>query len=583
MSTALTTTFASAAYKLTADETGRTMPIETAHAPLRVVTGRNDSADATVLLSADRDISVQIGCAAWFSQTLGKPTIRVEVLADFNVSVSHIAMHKLRAGAYHSGTYGTDTFRADALLHDSVIEVPGNHVHSLFLSAKIPADTKPGTYPLTVRFYETVNCSDETLIDEITSEIVVYDYLFPENKDSGFHLDLWQHPSNIARKHEVPLWSDAHFAVLEHYCRLLGEIGVNCVTVIASEIPWNGQWCHTMPEKANLYEYSMIGVTKQCRGTFVYDYSVMQRYIDLCAKYGICEVINVFGLVNVWNASFLNDKTVPDYPDCMHIRYYDEESRTYRYMRTGAEIDGYIRALETYFIETDQIDRVRISADEPHELEPFKENLERLHKNAPRFRCKTACDKPEFVDAFSAYMDDFVYDIETVSGKFDELQETFRAHPEKRFLYYVCCMPTYPNNFLRSDLCETYFQCIYASFLGVDGFLRWDFTVWGDEPRTDLCLGKWDAGDAFFVYPAYNGTPMDSLRCRALTRGIRYFVLLEDAKKRGNTALYDRVIDTVLREKDQTKLVTNPCKTDSLSCDHRDYEAAWEMLLSALS
>lgn len=563
-----------ASYKLSADENGVT-PLIPADAgdSIRIVTAKNDDAAFSVLVSADRAFALSCDTSPWFSQDPAYPTVRVSSDAPFFVTVEHAALHKINDG----------TSRADALLSDPVKEIPAGVTAQLFCSMHIPADAQPGTYSGHLDFYYNTAFEDEVLLRRASFTLDVRRYTFPDNAHNGFHLDLWQHLSNIARKHEVPLWSDAHFAVLEPYCRSLGELGVKSVTVVASEIPWNGQWCHQMPAHTNLYEYSIIGVTKRRDGTFVYDYTAMQRYIDLCAKYGVDECISVFGLANVWNADVrYNGKTARDYPDCMHIRYFDEESGTYRYMKRGCEVDDYIRSLERYFIDTDQIDRVRISADEPHVLEPFKESLERLHTNAPHFRCKTACDKPEFVEAFAYLMDDFIFDIDTVSGKYDEMQALFRAYPDKRFLHYVCCGPDYPNNFLKSDLVESYFLCIYASFAGVSGFLRWDYTVWNDDPRAEAVVGPWNAGDSYYIYPAKNGAPLLSLRWHAMRRSIRFFVLLEDTKKRGLTEVFDRAVDMVLREKDQPQLIKNSKKTDSLSCSMADYERMWEYLLDAL-
>ncbi len=54
--------------------------------------------------------------------------------------------------------------------------------------------------------------------------------------------------------------------------------------ICAGEIPWGGQHCAAdMEHFANLFEYSIIGITKQRGGSFTYDFSAMQRYIDLCA------------------------------------------------------------------------------------------------------------------------------------------------------------------------------------------------------------------------------------------------------------------------------------------------------------
>lgn len=566
---------AAPSFKLSADENGITdlSLTKTDNASLSLTAGRNDDAAFSLLVSADCAFALSTDTAPWFSQNLSYPTVRVSADAPFPVTVSHTDMHRINDG----------TYRADAILHSAVKEIPADTVSQLFCTMHIPRDAAPGRYSVTLRFFFNSAFADETLLGTLTLPLTIAAYTFPDNAHNGFHLDLWQHLSNIARKHEVPLWSDAHFAVLEHYCKSLGELGVKSVTVVASEIPWAGQSCHNASMPANLYEYSMIGVTKKADGSLVCDYTVMQRYIDLCAKYGIDECISVFGLANVWNApERCAEKTAPDYPDWIHIRCFDEASGTYRYLKDGADIDAYIRALERYFVETDQIGRVRIAADEPHDLEPFRESLARLHKNAPRFRCKTACNKPEFVEAFSYLMDDFIFDIDTVAGRFDEMQAIMRAHTDKRFLYYVCCGPAYPNNFLASDLTESYFQGIYASYAHVSGFLRWDYTVWNDDPRKNAIVNTWNAGDGHFVYPSADGSPLLSLRWHALRRGIRFFVLLEDVRKRGMTDVYSRAVDMVLREPDPTKLISHPEKTDSISCSSDDYENVWAYLLSAL-
>lgn len=566
-----------AAFKLTADAQHHTDP-EQMHAAScgRIICGRNDDADLQLLLSADRAFSLLLDHNPYFAQNNDLPSIRAALDAPFPAELSHLDLHIINDG----------TYRADALLHSPAAEVPAGEIAAVYLHMTVPADTVPGEYPCTVRFYVSHGVFDETLLCSCSFLVEVRPFVFPDARDNGFHLDLWQHCSNLARKHEVPLWSDAHFAVLEPYVKSLADLGVKCVTVVASEIPWNGQWCYQMPQMANLYEYSMIGVTKQTDGTFTYDYTPMQRYIDLCAKYGIDECISVFGLANVWrNTAYLPDGLVinPDYPDGMHIRYLDAADGMYKYMRDGHDIDAYIRALEQYFVTTGQIDRIRIAADEPSVLEPFQRSLERLHQNAPAFRCKTACNLPEFVEAFAHLMDDFIFDIDTVADRFDELQATFAAHPDKRFLYYVCCGPDFPNNFLKSELVESYFLGIYASYANLQGFLRWNYTVFNDDPRTNALTHNWNNGDTHFVYPAKDGSPLLTLRWYALKRGIRFFVLLESLKKQGRLDEHRAAVCRVLRTLDQGKLIHNTDKRDSFSCDIADYEALYADLLAMLS
>ena len=566
-----------AAFKLTADTEKHTDPTVMEQPSFsNIVCGRNDFADLQLLVCADRAFSLLLDGNPYFAQNSALPSVRAVIESPFRAELSHIDLNIINDG----------TYRADGLLPFPAAEIQADEIASVYLHLTIPADAEVGIYPCRIRFFGSHGVFDEELLCETSFSVDVRAFVFPENKDNGFHLDLWQHCSNLARKHEVPLWSDAHFAVLEPYVKSLADLGVKCVTVVASEIPWNGQWCYQMPQKANLYEYSMIGVVKNPDGTFTYDYTPMQRYIDLCAKYGIDECISVFGLANVWRTTaYLPAGLVinPDYPDGMHIRYYDRADGTYKYMRNGSDIDDYIRALEQYFITTGQIDRIRIAADEPSVLEPFQKSLERLHAAAPSFRCKTACNLPEFVDTFAHLMDDFIFDIDTVADRFEELQNTFAAHPDKRFLYYVCCGPLFPNNFLISELVESYFLGIYASFANLQGFLRWDYTVFNDDPRTSAVTHNWNNGDTHFVYPAKNGAPLLTLRWHALRRGIRFFVLLEELKKQGRSEEYRTAIFRVLRTEDQGRLIHNEDKRDSFSCDIADYEALWSALLSMLS
>ena len=64
---------------------------------------------------------------------------------------------------------------------------------------------------------------------------------------------------------------------------------------------------------------------------------------------------------------------------------------------------------------------------------------------------------------------------------------------------------------------------LMASLLNLDGFLRWNYTVWPENPRAELRFSRFEAGDTNFVYPAYNGDVLLSLRYKNLRRGIMDF------------------------------------------------------------
>jgi len=70
--------------------------------------------------------------------------------------------------------------------------------------------------------------------------------------------------------------------------------------------------------------------------------------------------------------------------------------------------------------------------------------------------------------------------------------------------YYVCCNPAKPNNFVFSPPVEGRWISWYAAAAGYDGFLRWAYEAWPEDPVRDARFGSWPAGDCYLVYPGAN-------------------------------------------------------------------------------
>ncbi|HKH59588.1 MAG TPA: DUF4091 domain-containing protein, partial [Flavitalea sp.] len=82
--------------------------------------------------------------------------------------------------------------------------------------------------------------------------------------------------------------------------------------------------------------------------------------------------------------------------------------------------------------------------------------------------------------------------------------------------YYVCCNPARPNNFVFSPPVEGRYISWYAAAYGYDGFLRWAYDAWPEDPMRDARHTMWPAGDCFLVYPGGNS----SIRFEKLREGI---------------------------------------------------------------
>jgi hypothetical protein len=82
--------------------------------------------------------------------------------------------------------------------------------------------------------------------------------------------------------------------------------------------------------------------------------------------------------------------------------------------------------------------------------------------------------------------------------------------------YYVCCNPAKPNNFVFSPPVEGRWISWYAAACGYNGFLRWAYDAWPEDPVLDARFGSWPAGDCYLVYPGANSC----IRYEKLREGI---------------------------------------------------------------
>lgn len=547
-----------------------------------LVSGRRDTAAFQIVINSDLQYSLTARPVEWFSQSSNHMTptvhrrLRIAVEAPFAVETNLEAFL----------TDDDCTQKADILLTQDVRESAANIPSALWVELKVPADAKPGDYTVRVRLYSAMYDEDEVLVAEESIPLHVYSYVMPESKDFKFYLDLWQHNSNIARKHDVKLWSDEHFAILDSYAESLAALGQKSIFICASESPWGG-WSSAANQRhnGNLYEYSIIGIIREPDGSFTYDYTKMQRYIDLCTSKGISGDIEVFGLVNIWENKYISKKALcQEYGEYIRLRYLDKADGCMKYMRDLDQIKDYIKSLETYFIATKQIDRVRIAADEPSDIEKYRKNISIICELAPAFRFKTAINHVEFIEEFGDKINDFAPYLRCVCNKYEKLIEYKSEHPNKKFLWYVACSPDHPNTFLCSPLTESRLLPIITSYLRFDGFLRWNYTVWPNDPRKDIRYGHWRTGDTNFVYPGYNGKVMLSLRYKNFQRGIYDYEMLEQIRRKKGNAIADALIKKVFFPESLSALYpavkTQPEKF--FSSDWNRYNALKAEMLSAL-
>lgn len=146
-------------------------------------------------------------------------------------------------------------------------------------------------------------------------------------------------------------------------------------------------------------------------------------------------------------------------------------------------------------------------------------------------------------------------------------------------MYYTCCGPDYPNTFLQSPATESRLIAWVAEKLLLDGYLRWSYTVWPDQPLEKLTYRShlWKGGETNFVYPSACSKPQLSLRYKWLQRGIRDYEFMQILKDRGENERVLEALKRVFYFDDPKDLLMDSGKTpDQLySMNHADFESLY--------
>ncbi|MBF8808132.1 MAG: DUF4091 domain-containing protein [Enterococcus lacertideformus] len=426
------------------------------------------------------------------------PTYRVAIQSSLPVNAQFID--------YYIGSQ--DILYADKLLEQTAKTYSGDRYAPIYLEFPIDAEVKAGSYDLEITVYQSHLTGIEEVVASKKLTLKVSSYCFPEEVANDFNLDIWQQPSNLARSFQVPLWSDAHFQLIEEMAISLAKIGQKAVTVIAGEIPWKGWFNYIVKDyPANLYEYSMINVKKDQQGELVCDFSVLDRYLNCMVKAGIDQEIDVFGLLGVWQPPFFPLIKNLDYPEKIVVRYFDEVLQKVAFIESKSELK---------------------SVDETVQI-------------------KVAFDKEKVLEQLISEID---YPVTSFYCTCKNYQKLTQSYPDKT-QYYICNYPDRPNTFLHSSLLETRIQGVLAHCFKTNGLLRWAYNCWPENVREDIRYNtsSLPIGDNCLIYPAYSGHVLLSLRYKQLQRGIEDFYLIKQAEKQDETKI-QQLINTFIGSDD---------------------------------
>lgn len=422
---------------------------------------------------------------------------------------------------------------ADVLDINDSMTVPAGRKQPVWMTVSVPSDARPGKYSgkLTVT-------SSNAKARSLNVELTVADHVLPPARDWAFHLDLWQNPYSVARYENVPLWSEAHFEAMRPVMRMLAEAGQKSVTATIMSRPWNGQTEDAFG--------SMVTKIRRIDGTWLYDYTIFDRWVEFMFSLGIDRQINCYSMIP-WALQFDYIDQATSSPATFQAAPGSEEYNEY----WGAFIADFARHLKA----KGWFEKTMIAMDE-RPLESMQAVLGLIRKIEPAFKISLAGN----------YHEPVIYDIvdfsETFSGK-QEFPESAKAKRKELGLtttFYTCCAEAHPNMFVISNPDEAAWLGWFAQADGYDGYLRWAYNSWTLDPLTDARFRTRPAGDCFVVYPGGRG----SVRFSKLVEGIQNFekvrILRSRWQETGNEAKLGQLTGILKSFTSETVLAEGPAK-----------------------
>ena len=386
------------------------------------------------------------------------------------------------------------------------------------LSVSASPDAKPGVYL----------CGDV--------EVTVLDRLLPPASEWKYHLDLWQHPWAVARWHGVKPFSAAHYAAMRPLWTMLAGAGQKALTVTLIDLPWNHQ-CY------DAY-HSMVGRIKHADGSWTFDYSILDEYVAFGRSCGICPEIACYTMC----------------PWEYEVRWQDESGawQGVKAVPGSPEFKAYwgtfLTDFERHVREKGWLGDVYIALDE-RSPEDVVNVANFIREKAPGLKLSLAGNRSPS-QFKGCRIDHCCFGLKRLT---DELIAEADDRRSKGMLttYYVCCAPDYPNTFCSSEIEEAFWLGAYPAFAGLDGFLRWAWNSWPQDPIRDASYTGiktgWKSGDTYLVYP--DGAP--SLRFLELRNGI---VAAEKVRILRESGDLSRDFETLKTDFDRHQAMSN--KTD---------------------
>ncbi|MBP3361430.1 MAG: DUF4091 domain-containing protein [Clostridia bacterium] len=380
---------------------------------------------------------------------------------------------------------------------DNSLRLSGN-AESIWVELKSPRGLAAGEYPITVCL-ECVGSSEAASFSQ-TLKLSVLPAPLPKQETI---FTQWFHADCIADAHNVEIYSEKHWELIDKYMQMAAELGINMLLTPVITPPLD-----TAPGAARPCT-QLVKIEKKGE-KFIFDFSLLKRWIDLCRKHGI-EYFEISHLFSQWGLEYSPNIRVKENGREFYMFGWDVKAADKSYKDF---LESLLPEL-TAFLKSEGIaDKCYFHiSDEPkiQHIDAYRYAYNLVKPMLEGFKTMDALSNLEF---FKSGL------VPTPVTSSNHIEPFLEYGVDNQWVYYCCAQHTkVGNRFIAMPSYRNRILGLQIYKFGIKGFLQWGYNFYycslsrfAVNPYINTSCNKaYPSGDAFSVYPGTDG-PLPSLR-----------------------------------------------------------------------
>ena len=387
------------------------------------------------------------------------------------------------------------------------ISVFFDQLRSLWFELDVKGEVEAGIYPITIELY---NVKTGELIATHELEIKIMNASLPEQELIVTH---WFHCDCLADYYDVEVFSERHWEIIENFVKTAVKNGQNMLLTPTITPAFDTEIGGERPT-VQLVDIAINN------GEYSFGYDKLDRWVEMCHRNGI-KYFELPPFFTQWGAEHAPKIMATVDGEYKRIYGWETDSASEEY---AAFTVTFVAAL------LDHLKKLGIDKQCYFHMsdEPKLKNLEQYKKSQAGIRkCIEGYHTMDAISNYEFYLEGL---IDTPVPATNHIQPFLDGNIPGMWCYYCCsqCVDV-SNRFFAMPGARTRSIGMQMFKFKIGGFLQWGYNFYDHQRSRDLInpyvetTGEnWvEGGDAFVVYPGFNGKALESIRLVAFNEGLQ--------------------------------------------------------------